>query len=83
MFLWDSDWGTNQSLSFEEWIGKMQELKEEDPYELYIDPINTPSTLPYERRFYPKVIKNVSSSTSHKKTPSLCLYIFPSVFTRI
>ena len=73
MLHWDSDWGTNQILSFEEWIGKMQELKEEDPYKLNI--IHNSSThikLPYERRFYPKVIKNVSSSTSHKKTLSLC-----------
>ena len=57
MLHWYSDWGTNQSLSFEEWIGKMQELKEEDPYNLYI--IHNSSThikLPYERRFYPKVI---------------------------
>ena len=31
----------------------------------------------------PFIIKNVSSSTSHKKTPSLRLYVFPSFFTGI
>ena len=57
MLRWDSDWGANQSLSFEEWIGKMQELKEEDPYylERYINMTCAPK-IPYERRFYPKVI---------------------------
>ena len=30
-----------------------------------------------------RVIKNISSSTSHKKTPSLCLSVFMSVFMRI
>ena len=29
--------------------------------------------------FYQIVIKNVSSSTTHKKTPSLCLSVFPSL----
>ena len=56
MLHWDSDWGANQSLSFEEWIGKIHELKEEDPYELKrFFNTSTSVKIPYERRFYPKV----------------------------